>query len=267
MKIKYLKENDIHSLFLYLKELTHGMKGIIFYFALIFFSLSLRGFSQPSNELTGRFEGPKKNTYSSFEFNGNGFVRINQSINGEYFHENDSLFIFSGVDVALYEVSKSRLKGISQWVKNESLKLVKQPKDVFFPNSQRAIWLKRYYRNNYFLSYSDQQTEEEINEALTAMDSINHTLCMEGLDLGCMQNFSYLLMQFKEGNQDYSEAYWTQLDQLANRVIALGNPDGYGLKYTYHLLRDELDLATSVLNQGVDLGSQLCLKLLLDNEQ
>lgn len=243
------------------------MRHLNFCFLLLFVGGTITGWAQPKNDLVGIYEGGKKNTYSSFEFRGNGYVRINESLNGEYFHENDSLYIFTGIDVAIYEISKAKLKGLSQWVKNESLKLTRDGEGVHFPNPQRANWLKSYYLNNYFIPTVDQQSEEQISDILNRMNEINHHLCTEGLDLGCVQNFSYLLMQYDENLQSPSNGYWTSLFQLAQRVIQLGNSDGYGLMYSYHLLRDETELAEKVLNQGVDLGSQLCLKLLLDHEQ
>lgn len=243
------------------------MKGFRLFLVFQLFLINGLVFAQPKNSLIGRFEGGKKNTYSSFDFKGDGYVKINQSLIGEYFHENDTLFVFTGIDVAIYEISKSKLKGLSQWVKNETLKLTLEDEGVYFPNQQRAIWLKEYYLNNFFIPTDKEQTEEQIQTILEAMNQTNYKLCMEGLDLGCVQNFSYLLMQYEETESNISNEYWSHLFQLSERVIHLGNPDGYGLMYSYHLLRDEAELAENVLNKGVDLGSQLCLKLLLDHQQ
>lgn len=223
--------------------------------------------AQPSNTLSGKFLGSKKNTYSSFDFKGNGFVVINENINGEYFHENDSLFIFTGVDVAIYEVSKAKLRGISQWVKKETLKQIDSEEGVYFPNPKRAKWLKEYYTNNYLIQYKVEDSDEKIQMILSEMDSINERLCKEGFDLGCVQNFSYLTLQLMIDNfqtVDKSSTKFDQLKAIAQRVIELNNPDGYGLMYSYYVMKDEENKGEEFLEKGLSEGSQLCLKLSLD---
>lgn len=244
-----------------MKCITH-----LFFLMLIFSSISV--FAQPKNNLQGTYIGNEKNMIHHLNFMGNGKVKVNHDNVAEYYHENDSLFVFVNMDVAVYAIQKSKLKGISEWEKNQILKLIpnKNSNDnIEFEENGRAILLKRFNQNN--SRFKLQNLMDNGNYALyfDEIDAENKALCDEGLDLGCIQNFSFLTLQLTIEDQINKESSrFKELETIAKQVIALGNPDGYGLLYSYYVMSDEEDKGNEYLDKGLDLGSQLCLKLSLE---
>ena len=253
---------NIDSLF-YLNNLIL-VKQLYFIFFIVSFSYS---FAQPKNDFSGLYKGNKKNMYNEFEFLGNGYVKVNQSNLGEYFHENDSVYVLIGNDAVMFSIQKNKLKGISEWIKNDELKRV-NPKTgnntLVFQDYQRAELLKKYYKNNYQNRIYSSTEDESILDHINKLDKVNADLCTEGLDLGCIRNYSYLTVLMEHQIGDELEKTFQKLYQLSNRVIELNNVDGYGLLFTYYLLKDETQNAEKYLEIGLEKGSQLCLQLAME---
>ena len=224
--------------------------------------------AQPRNDIIGKFIGNTKNIYHHLDFQGKGFVKINNEFNGEFYYENDSLFVFTGTDIAIYKIEKGKLVGLSEWVKKETLKLQKNliVNDISFPEwDQRAIWLKAFYQNNNQLQLKDLVNIDDLENHFKQVNAKNEQLCAEGFDLACIQNYSFLLMKITTSKDlPNQEELYLQLKKIATKVIDLGNADGYGLLYSYYVLRDEEEKGIEYLDIGLEKGSQLCLKLSLD---
>lgn len=239
---------------------------VLIFFAGLFTILS----AQPRNDLKGTYVGNSKYTYNRIDLLGNGKSLINEDIVSEYYHENDSLFIFVNMDVSIYSIEKSKLKGITKWQKNENLKLVSKAEkndEITFEPSQRANWLKRFYINNSQLKLSKLMDNGMLPLYFEEINQENKSLCEEGFDLGCVQNFSYLTLQLLDQDSqsvDNTSGHFDQLKSIAQRVIDLQNPDGYGLMYSYYVMKDEETIGEEFLDKGLSEGSQLCLKLSMD---
>lgn len=234
---------------------------------LLFISMQL--FAQPKNALTGEYAGHEKYAHHNFVFMGNGKVFINREIQAEFYYENDSLFIFKDMDISIYKMEKNKLIGLTPWEKNQTLKLKKNTVDVINPIEMvhpRADWLKRFYKNNAQSRLSEMMDNGELALHFKAINEENERLCFEGFDLGCIQNYSFLTLQLMNEQEtvDTHKSEFLQLKHLAERVIQLGNPDGYGLLYSYFVMKDEESLGEEYLELGLALGSQLCIKLSLD---
>lgn len=242
------------------------------FFFLLFFIIGIfsKVYSQPRNDLKGIYQGNSKYTYNLLELLGNGKAIINNDIASEYFHENDSLFVFVDMNVSIYSIEKSKLKGLTKWQKNENLKLVSKSEindEIEFEPNQRADWLKRFYLNNSQLKLSKLMDNGLLPLHFEDINKNNKILCDEGFDLGCVQNFSYLTLQLL--NQDYTtvnnnSSEFDELKTIAQRVIDLKNPDGYGLMYSYYVMKDQETKGEDFLEKGLSEGSQLCLKLSMD---
>lgn len=246
------------------------MKHFLYVLLLLFIGFFSNASAQPRNDLKGIYAGNSKYTYNRIELFGNGKSVINKEIPAEYYHENDSLFVFVDMNVSIYLIEKRNIKGITKWQKNENLKLISKAEkndEITFEPSQRANWLKRFYLNNSQSKLSKLMDDGLLPLHFEQINLENKLLCDEGFDLGCIQNFSYLTLQLL--NHDYQTVdknaiEFDQLKNIAQRVIDLNNPDGYGLMYSYYVMKDEEKKGEEYLDKGMSEGSQLCLKLSLD---
>lgn len=234
---------------------------------IILFSLCLICSAQPQNNLEGLYKGNKKYIYNELEFLGNGYVKINQTRMGEYFHENDYLYVITGTDVAIFIIQKNKLRGVSEWIKKNELKLINETSksnSSIFNDNNRAELLKKYYINNNQITINSLNHNTTILDHLNHINQINSQLCEDGLDLGCIQNFSYLTMLVQNQKGEDQEKTFQHMLDLANRIIFLKNTDGYGLLFTYYLLKGDEFEAEKYLDKGIELGSELCMILSME---
>ncbi|MBF0598258.1 hypothetical protein [Faecalibacter rhinopitheci] len=225
--------------------------------------------AQPKNDLSGEFIGNSKYLNNNFIFFENGKMLVNKEFPAEYYYENDSLFIFRNMEIAVYKLEKNKLVGLSKWEKNQTLKSKKSSLisiNQIDLSNPRAEWLKRFYKNNVQREISIFSNDQQSIKDLILRNEENIKLCQEGFDLGCIQNFSFLTHQLMNRNQN-EENYKVDFETLkliAQQVIELGNSDGYGLMYSYFVMNDQENMGEKYLELGLELGSQLCLKLSMD---
>lgn len=225
--------------------------------------------AQPKNDLSGEFIGNSKYLNNNFIFFENGKMLVNKEFTAEYYYENDSLFIFRNMEIAVYKLEKNKLVGLSKWEKNQTLKSKKSSLisiNQIDLSNPRAEWLKRFYKNNVQREISIFSNDQQSIKDLILRNEENIKLCQEGFDLGCIQNFSFLTHQLMNRNQN-EENYKVDFETLkliAQQVIELGNSDGYGLMYSYFVMNDQENMGEKYLELGLELGSQLCLKLSMD---
>lgn len=244
-----------------------NIKALWLFFFAFFYSVNTS--AQPKNDWTGEYTGNKKFMNQKLLFLGNGKVRINDEIDGEFFYENDSLFVFRNSETSIYKIDKSSITGLSKWEKNNTLKLKKNSNsqiNLIEMENPRANWLKRFYKINDELKVEKYNNLQDLVEAYKTMDIENQELCNEGFDLACIQNFSFIAHLLMNENQ-LENIDFNHLKDIAEKVIALGNSDGYGLMYSYFVMNDQENLGEHYLEQGLELGSQLCLKLSIEKMQ
>ena len=256
----------------------HTMKKIIF-LATMIIATTLSA-QQITNTLSGTFKTKAKDElYNPLKFDGKGKVTINEfgEDGYEFFERNDSVIIFVDKTVFIFKKEKNQLKGISDWVdkkvyKSEMKSFSNNPK-TDAKLAKRADFLAQHYDLNFknnatFLFDLD---ENSLNKKLKENEVANDKLCKEGFDESCKIVFAY---KFAEQSGGVFETLTNaenitikpnkELEKLAQRVIDLGNPDGYGLFYTYYYFTGNKEKAEQFLQKGIDLGSPYCAEISLN---
>lgn len=204
---------------------------------------------------------------SSLKFLENGKVNINNINSVDYYYENDSIYVINGEELALFSLNKNKLKSLSSWNSKDELKLVNSL-DYFQNNDSiqniRSNLIKQYISNNYNLHLKNVSLDNSNEDLLFSINSKNVELCEEGLDLACIQYYSFLMSKHETILEEEKSLSLEQLYNLSNKVIKMGNPDGYGLLFSYYILRDEQEIGEIYLEKGLNLGSQLCMILSLE---
>ncbi len=251
-------------------------------FTSIFVAISL--FAQEvTNTMQGTFNTKAKDElYNPLVFDGKGKVTITEfDENGyEFFERNDSVIIFVEKTVFIFKKEKNQLKGISDWVDNKvyksALKSFQNQLQTDTQLAQRAKWLSQHYDLNLknTADWIFNLDEAMLQEKLIQNEKDNQVLCDEGFDEGCKIVFSYKMAEQTGGMMEMLEKSEAgieikikpnkTIEKLAQRVIDLGNPDGYGLFYSYYYFTGEEEKAEEFLQKGLDLGSAYCSELSLN---
>lgn len=237
-------------------------------FFLFFFTLIMLK-AQPQNNLIGVYEGNNDYMYNRMEFLGNGKVKVNKDIKGEYYHENDSLFVFIDLELSTYRLKDNELIGMSVWENDQVLKLNKKSLKNYKNaegDVQRAYWMKRFNSNFSRINLAHSLDRGDLPVFFQKIQNENEELCSEGFDLACIHSFSFTTLQMIQDDSDLQtvNSYYVKLKSIAERVIELNNPDGYGLLYSFYVMKDREKEGEEFLEQGMKLGSELCLKISLD---
>jgi hypothetical protein len=248
------------------------MKKLLF-LATVFIASSL--FAQEvTNTLSGTFKSKKKDDlYSPLVFDGKGKVLIGEfdEVGNEYFERNDSVVVFVEKTFFIFKKDKNQLKGISDWVDKSTYKSNLKSFDNTAQSdpqlSKRANFLAKHYdlnfKNNSNILF--EMDEQSLTKKLKENELGNEKLCNEGFDESCKIVFAY---KFSEQSGGIFETLNNaenlkikpnkELENLAKKVIDLGNPDGYGLFYTYYFFTGDKKKAEENLQKGLDLGSLYC---------
>lgn len=250
-----------------------------FLIAAIFIS-NLLFAQQITNTLSGTFKTKAKDElYNPFTFDGKGRVAIGEfdEVGYEFTERNDSVVIFVEKTVFIFKKEKNQLKGISDWVDKKvyksDIKSFSNTQQSDAKLAQRAKFLAQHYDLNFknnatFLFDLD---ENSLNQKIKQNEIANEKLCNEGFDESCKIVFAY---KFSEQSGGFFETLTNadnikikpnkELEKLAQKVIDLGNPDGYGLFYTYYYFTGNKAKAEQNLQKGLDLGSPYCAELSLN---
>ncbi|QES93083.1 hypothetical protein F0358_10360 [Empedobacter brevis] len=236
---------------------------------------------QATNTLEGVFTTKAKDElYNPFKFDGKGKVTINEfgEDGYEFFERNDSVVIFVEKTVFIFKKEKNQLKGISDWVDKKvyksNLKSLENKRQTDSKLAQRANWMAQ----NYDINFKNNATflfdldENSLIQKLKENEAANAKLCKEGFDESCKVVFAYKFAEESGGVFETLNAADElklkpnkELEQLAQRVIDLGNPDGYGLFYTYYYFTGEKEKAEQFLQKGLDLGSPYCNEISINS--
>lgn len=241
----------------------------------LLFSSTLLFAQHVNNSLEGTFKNKNKESlYGTLVFDGQGKVNINDMKMYEYFERHDSVIIFVDKTTFEFKKEKDRLIGISDWVDQEVFKSNGKMSIATLPKNdhlqQRANWLSQYYDINYQLGTNllESVTDEaDLEKQMNILANENKKLCVQGFDLGCIQQFSHEMMAEMGGiseafnlDENYRMKPQKKFEDLANRVIELGNPDGYGLLSTYWQLTGDATKAQEMNDKGIEEGCELCIE-------
>ena len=247
-----------------------------FILTITFLCATIMVFAQENkNTLLGSFNSKnKKSIYSSFHFDGNGKVSINEMDQYDFFERNDSIIILVDKTYFIFQKQKNNeLKGISEWVDGDVLK----SKDKTFQyadnnptKSKRANNLSKYFEINYsdMMNYL-AEGDGSFDSLLRDLKKKNEVLCQDNLDLSCIQVFVMTLTEDMGGFDAFinSETQVLKskpnptLEKLGQKVIQLGNAEGYGLLSQYYEFINEPEKAQSFKEIGLEKGCKLCLEL------
>ncbi|CAM3301279.1 hypothetical protein [Empedobacter stercoris] len=254
------------------------MKKIFLLTAL--FAVSTLFAQQVTNTLEGVFTTKSKDElYNPLKFDGKGKVTITEfdEEGYEFFERNDSVVIFVEKTVFIFKKEKNQLKGISDWVDKKvyksNLKSFENKPQTEAKLAQRAGWMAQNYDINFKnnASYLFDFDEEGLNRKLKENETANAKLCKDGFDESCKIVFAYKFAEQSGGifetlsaTEELKLEPNKELEQLAQRVLDLGNPDGYGLFYNYYYFTGEKEKAEEFLQKGLDLGSKYCTEISLN---
>lgn len=245
---------------------------------LLFALLSFNVFSQNiTNSLSGYYKNSNKNDlYSSFYFDGKGHTIINDLFQAEYFQKDDELYIFPDKSVFILKIDKEKLKGKSAWVKQSTFKKSVVPNFdepvAFATNAVDAKLLYEFYKLNFNdgtdeISFSLFEDEEMYLKKTTE-------LCNNGLTAACGAQFGILYMQTMGGletllgdtDQQQPIPENTELENIANKMISLGDMRGYSLLGSYFYAIGNTEKAMETYQEGMEKGDQSSTAIILETE-
>ena len=250
------------------------MKTIL---SLFLFQFALFTFGQnPTNTLIGLYKNSAKNSlYSTLNFDGKGKVSVSEMDSYDFFERNDSVVILvDRVPFVFKKNKKNILKGIGDWIDGESFKSTENSfiySQTTPANLQRAKWVANHYDINYknILDYvfDENLGFDQLNKNLITK---NESPCNEGFDLACIQVFSLKLIQNMGGfnqiiNSDSIDNIKAkpdvELEKLGQKIIDLGNAEGYGLLANYYLFLGDKEKSESYKDLGIENGCRICFSL------
>ena len=245
---------------------------------LLFVLLSFSALAQNiTNSLNGYYINTNENDlYSSFYFDGKGHAIINDSFQAEYFQKDNKLFVFPDKNVFILKVDQNKLKGESSWVKKSVFKKSTIPAFeepiLFASNIVDAKLLYELYKLNF------KEDTDEVNFTLFENEEayLEKTtyLCNQGLTAACGAQFGLLYMQaaggferfLKETNEQQAIKENTTLENIARKMISLGDMRGYSLLGSYFYAIGNEAKAMEIYQQGVEKGDQSSITIILEME-
>ncbi|KUF43443.1 hypothetical protein [Myroides marinus] len=227
-----------------------------------------------SNNLKGVFKNQSSwSSYTTLDFNGKGKVVINDKDQYEFFERNDSIFVLYEDGPLLFsKLNNNQLKGITKKVAKYTF--TSKDKEFSYEKAaagvdKRLDLIQQYYIVNYV--NPDKlfgKKKGSFKSSMQVMRAENQKLCDLDLDLGCIQIFAYgltekslgalsvLLAPKEKKVEDIKED--KDMEKLGNKIINLGNPEGYGLLYSYYTLVGQDDKAKEINEKGIKEGCRMC---------
>lgn len=237
-------------------------------FIVLFFllaGLSMKA-QDASNNLTGYFKNTKADDlYSSIYLDGKGHAIISDAFAAEYVQKGDQLYVFPDKSVFIFKIEKGKLKGTSNWVKKSNFKLTEVPEldeaAAFSNHPVDARLLYDFYRLNYTEGTDETSFYAFENEAdyFEQME----VLCDKGLTAACGAYFGMLYLEASgglnkllEGNEEQKVEENPKMEEIAKRMISLGDVRGYGLLGSYYYALGKEEKAIQIYTEGMDKGDQ-----------
>ena len=234
-------------------------------------------FAQKStNTLEGYFKNNNNDDlYTSIYLDGKGHALINEAYEAEYFQREDLLYVFPDKSVFILKVDKDNLKGKSSWVKKLTFKKNNAPElDENRPFATNLIDPELLYAF-YKLNFKEGTDEANFSIFEDEAHYIEHTkkLCDQGLTAACGAQFGLLYLQELGGFDKLFEERSVLkinkskvLEDLANKMISLGDMRGYALLASYYYAIGNEELAFKTYQIGSENGDQKSTSILLEME-
>lgn len=225
---------------------------------LLFLSSYIVSAQNADNSLHGYYEADNdKVLYDSFSFEGNGKVLISGMDYGDYFTRNDSLIIYPDKSIFIFKIKNDKLIGISNWVEKGSWTHKKEAPEIqklydSVSTQKKAGLLAKYY----------DQTKNLSKVGYDISGKISEKLCKEGLAKACMNLFGSKMIEYTPGLLSEPEKIPLkklkpnlELILLSERIIELGEPEGYTLLGSYYYTLGLKKEAFEAWDEGEKKGS------------
>lgn len=198
--------------------------------------------------------------YDSFSFEGNGKVLISGMDYGDYFTRNDSLMIYPDKSIFIFKIKNDKLIGISNWVEKGSWSHKKEAPEIqklydSVSIKKKAGLLAEYYDQTKNLSKAGSDVSGKISE-------INEKLCKKGLAKACINLFGSKMIEYTPELLSDPEKIPSkklkpslELILLSERIIELGDPEGYTVLGSYYYTLGLKKEAFETWNEGEKKGS------------
>ena len=235
-----------------------------------------------TNTLKADFKTKSKDAlYSYINFDGEGNADISGYNTYPYFERNDSVVILVDKSAFVLKKVKNELVGVSDWIEGNKYKSnLKQLNSVPQTNQEllkKAELYSDYYTTNYIKVanlFTDELNEDVYEKMMDQLIQNNDNLCKRDLDLGCIQLFSLKMTKEMGGvsaalnlSEDFVFKPNKYFEDLGQKVINLGNPQGYGLLASYYTLTRDKQKADEMVEKGIEEGCELCLTIALQNSE
>lgn len=217
------------------------------------------------NSFHGYYKSDNSETlYDGFSFEGNGKVLIADMNYGDYFTRNDSLIVYPDKSIFIFKIKKDKLIGLSNWVKKGSWTHQKDaPETGKFYDSikakKKAELLAEYYDQTKTSSKSGLDLDALVSGK---MNDINEKLCGKGLAKACMNLFGLKMMEYTpdlltDPGKIASKKLKPnpELILLSERIIELGEPEGYTVLGSYYYALGLKEKAFKTWDEGEKHGS------------
>lgn len=207
------------------------------------------------NALQGYYEEQGNETfYKGFSFDGNGKV-VGGVSNGYYFTRNDSLIVYPDKGVFIFKIKKDKLIGASEWVdkgiwvrKKDSTEINnrKNPQQA----QKKAALLAGFYDKTKKWSELDALFSDELL-------AVNEDFCNKGLPKACLNTFGIKMVKYTPDLLEDPEKLKAkkmkphpELIQLSQKIISLGETEGYNVLGSYYLILGLRDKALETWTEG-----------------
>ncbi|QXP73182.1 hypothetical protein RRF68_09510 [Tenacibaculum sp. HL-MS23] len=233
---------------------------------LLLFTLAAKA-QNCNNNLYGNFKVVGKSMYTSFTFDANGKVAIAPftKIKANYFHRNDSLFVFPDKGILIFKIVNNKtLKGVGKWTKdvlwvNSSGKTVKNNRKNNKKASTRAQLLSSFY--------DLQKTHSKTSLLVYTKNTVSkyNNLCKRNVVESCM-----LLLKREEGISNLEKLLKkntkinTKLVNYAKKAFFLGNYDAYAHLGAYYISINKREQGITYLKKAHKKGNAKAFNMLID---
>ncbi|MGU3375015.1 hypothetical protein [Chryseobacterium sp. M5A1_1a] len=217
------------------------------------------------NSFHGYYKADNNKTfYNGFSFEGNGKVLISDINYGDYFTRNDSLIIYPDKSIFIFKIKKDKLIGLSNWVEKGSWTHQKDAPEIQKPYDslnarKKAELLAEYYDQTKTSAKSGLDLE---GLASGKINDINEKLCGKGLAKACMNLFGLKMLEYTpdlltDPGKIPSKKLkpHPELLLLSERIIELGEPEGYTVLGSYYYILGLKDKAFKTWDEGEKNGS------------
>jgi len=232
-----------------------------------------------NNNFYGYYKNENNGPYSFFSFDNNGKADISGLEIADFFMKGDSLIIFPDKYMLKFIIKENKLIGASEWVndgtwaKQDSIMENKRKDSVL--SEKDALLLNEYYEKTRAQGTGDFSLLFDENLFKEYHNTIEN-LCSRGLAHACLELFALKLMDEMGGiKAALDQAKSSPLKEnpelitLANKIIAMGEPEGHTVLGEYLYTIGQKEKANiefeKAMEQGSTKAAMLQLNILIDD--